>query len=134
MSDQYNANCACGEISLRLSKDIYTVFNCHCNDCRRHNGGAFTSYVASGVDGFEVTKGADQLARYEKSPSVKYYCSRCATPLYNTIDDYPNLRLFFLGALEKAEEFRPRMNVWCDVQLPWVNDLAQLKNFAKNSD
>jgi len=130
----HSAKCGCGSVSVRLGKDIYSVFNCHCNDCRTHNGSAYTSYVVSSVDGFEITQGADVVASYHNDISTKHYCSQCGTPLFNTIETYPNIRLFYLGAVDHCEEFEPKMNVWCQTQLSWVNDIGDLTSYAQNSE
>jgi len=129
-----SASCGCGAVTLRLGREIYTVFNCHCQDCRRHNASAYSSYVVSNLDGFNILTGSEFIASYQKPPSTKYFCSQCGTPLYNCIDSYPNIRLCYLGTLENCEEYTPRMNVWCQNQLAWVTGIGDLKNYPKNSD
>lgn len=128
------ASCGCGEVSLRLGKEIYSVFNCHCQDCRSHNGVAFTSYVVSSCEGFEIEKGAAYVKSYQVDQSNKYFCSQCATPLFNSIESYPNIRLVYLGSLPESADLKPSMNVWCDTQLPWVNHIGELKSFARGSE
>ena len=78
--------------------------------------------------------GADLLSRYQSELSTKYFCSRCGTPLYNTTDSYPAIRLVYLGSVENNQSLKPRMNVWCENQLAWVNAIAELKNYPQNSD
>lgn len=135
LSDEVlRASCGCGEISLHLGNEIYSVFNCHCQDCRSHNGAAFTSYVVSSGDGFEIEKGAAQLKSYRSDQSNKHFCSKCGTPLFNTIDTYPNIRLVYLGCLPVGADLKPSMNVWCDNQLPWVNHVDELKSFPRASE
>lgn len=134
MEHTKTAKCGCGEIELQLGKDIYSVFNCHCNACRTHNGTAFTSYVVSSMEDFAVVKGEQHLASYSVDGSTKHFCRQCGSPLYNTHQNYPNIRLVYLGTLPQCRDYHPKFNVWCENQLEWVNDLGALKNFPRNSD
>ena len=123
-----NGSCACGSITYQLNTDIKHVVNCHCDLCRAHNGAAFSSYAALPHSDLQILQGEEQLSRYAAHGGVKHFCANCGTPLYNTNEKYPGACMIFLGTLENARNLTPRINVWCESQLPWVNALAEIRH------
>jgi len=121
MSDMFDGACACGLVTFTLDATKHSMLNCHCKDCRKLNGGAFSTYVAVADDRFEIRKGRDILSRYIVSEHVdKYFCRICGSPVYNKNKKYPGLTVVPLGALDHPEKLRPTINIFCNSKLPWV--------------
>ena len=119
-------SCACGSIAYRLNSEIRNVVNCHCNMCRKHNGSAFSTYVALPFEAFEIIKGEDKLEKYRVHSGQKHFCSSCGTPMYNLNGKYPGACMVYFGTLEDSNEITPRINVWCESKLSWVENLATI--------
>src|SRR5207253_2651061 len=62
-----------------------TMFNCHCRDCQRTSGGAFTPVVYVPAKAFKITKGSP---RYYSTPSdmvghnKRGFCPECGSRLF----------------------------------------------------
>ena len=66
MSAPFTGGCGCGAIRYEVNADPIVTFNCHCRDCQKATGGAYTPvfYVPASV--FKITKGTP---KYYKTTS-----------------------------------------------------------------
>lgn len=124
--------CGCGEINFDFDSSQAGVINCHCQMCRSHNGAAFTSYAIVPDKQFELSDPNNHLRSYQKDGSEKYFCGACGTPLFNTHQDYPSIRLVYLGSIRQPENLTPASNVWCENQLDWVKALNNIPAFPQS--
>lgn len=124
-------SCACGAIEFTLNKKIRNIVNCHCNMCRRHNGSAFSTYAALAFSALEITKGEELLAKYAAGTGLKHFCKHCGTPLYNTNEKYAGACMIYFGSLHPSSEIRPQVNVWCENQLTWVSNVAEIPSLPQ---
>ena len=56
--------CQCGAVRYRLKASPMSVYNCHCKDCQRFSGAAWSMSVTTSRDNVEQLSGT--LATYEK--------------------------------------------------------------------
>ena len=123
--------CGCGSVKYQLSSDIKNIVNCHCTMCRAHNGSAFSTYAALPFKSLEIVAGEQYVQKYSASESAqKYFCGRCGTPMFNLNEQYAGVCMIFLGTLEQAQYLVPKINVWCQSKLAWVDaveDIASLE-------
>lgn len=124
-------SCGCGDITYRLNAEILNVVNCHCNVCRHHNGSAFSTYAVVPRHALEITAGEEQVQSYLFGDARKHFCSRCATPLFNLNSRYPGAAMVYVGTLSSAAAIVPRLNVWCESQLEWINDVAGINSLPQ---
>src|SRR5689334_8632904 len=66
MPTSFTGGCLCGAIRYEVSAEPIMMFNCHCRDCQRSTGGAFTPVVYVPAKAFKITKGS---ARYYSTAS-----------------------------------------------------------------
>src|SRR5437870_13460685 len=66
MSAPFTGGCVCGAIRYEVTSRPITMFNCHCRDCQRTTGSAFTPVVYVPAQAFKITKGSP---RYYFTPS-----------------------------------------------------------------
>src|SRR5438477_11695732 len=82
MSAPFTGGCACGAIRYEVSAEPIMMFNCHCRDCQRTTGGAFTPVVYVPAKAFKITKGSP---RYYSTPSEmgggnkRGFCRECGS-------------------------------------------------------
>src|SRR2546423_9224890 len=62
----FTGGCVCGAVRYEVSAKPIMMFNCHCRDCQRTTGGAFTPVVYVPARAFKITKGSP---RYYSTPS-----------------------------------------------------------------
>ncbi len=124
-------SCCCNRIKYQLSSELLNVVNCHCNFCRSHSGSAFTTYAALPYSSFAITEGQDRLKNFQTDGGKKHFCGECGTPIFNLNDKYPGACMVYLGTLENAREITPRMNIWCESELGWIDSVASLPSVAQ---
>ena len=128
---RFSASCSCGAVRCEIDHELETVVNCHCTDCRKMSGCAFSSMVVSPASATEVTQGRELLGSYALTEAAtKYFCTRCGTPLFNLNTRLPGMRMFYLGAIDQHEKLTPSLNVFCRSKLGWVDRIPELESYA----
>ena len=126
-------SCHCGKVHYAVHGNIVSVVNCHCGLCRSLSGAAFTSYIVVRAPDFRVERGQESVANYAATPkATKHFCIACGTPLFNTNPiDYPSLVMVYLGTAAATIELTPRVNVYRESMLPWVDRVDGIKSFSQ---
>ena len=124
-------SCACGAVEYRLHSKILNVVNCHCNMCRKHNGSSFSTYAVLPYKSFEVTKGSEFIKTYIAGTGQKRFCEQCGTPLFNTNEKYPGACMIFYGTLNSVAHLTPKVNVWCESKLAWLDKLPAISSLPQ---
>ncbi len=133
MTDQQTGRCHCGAVHYRISGAVKGVVNCHCNSCRQRSGAAYSTYCVVAEGDFQVVQGEEQLSAYQVTElSRKHFCAACGTPLYNTSDRYPGLRMAYYGTLTDHAALVPVVNIYCESKLAWVDGVVGLKSYDRS--
>ena len=78
--------CQCGAVRYRLKASPLSVYNCHCKDCQRFSGAAWSMSMVMREGEFEVLSG--EVAQYRKRADsgneiVMNFCATCHGWLWN---------------------------------------------------
>src|SRR3954451_9851658 len=87
--------CLCGAVRYRVDGEPTHVGRCHCADCRKESGSAFTVYGQWPLDAFE-SSGA--LTDY----NGRAFCPRCGSRVLNTIEPGDTHVEIRIGTLDDA--------------------------------
>jgi hypothetical protein len=130
--NEYKGRCFCGAIELRVLGEPVAMGYCHCTSCRRWSAGpvnAFTLWKPSAVT---ITRGADQLVAFSKSPnSVRKWCKTCGG---HVLTEHPGFELtdVYAAVLEDFP-FTPSVHVnYGETVLRIRDGLPKQKNFPKD--
>jgi hypothetical protein len=129
--NKQNGSCGCGAVEFRLNSEIVNVVNCHCNMCRRHNGSSFSTYAVLPFRFLEIIKGQEQIKEYSVGSGKKHFCEKCGTPLFNVNEKYPGACMLYIGTLHLADTLVPKLNVWCESKLAWVDALSDFPGLSQ---
>jgi len=130
MENKITGSCYCGSVHFELNDNPKLTVNCHCDDCKKRNGSAFSTYMAVSEDDLMLTKGKSTLKQYEvESVGIKYFCSECGSPIYNKNYRFPGLYMMFYGAFSQPVSFAPSFNVFCSSKLDWVDTMSDITSF-----
>ena len=66
---EYKGTCYCGAVQVTVSGEPAGMGYCHCKDCRKWSAGPVNAFTLWKADSVKVTKGADQVATFSKSPN-----------------------------------------------------------------
>lgn len=127
-----SGRCLCGAIEYTVTHQPVQVLNCHCTLCRRMNGSAFSTYVVVRASDLRFLRGEEALIQYAVTERTTRHCCRhCGCALFNANPaSYPGLRMLYLGTLDEAAYLAPRVDIYCDAKLAWVDSAAALPAFA----
>jgi hypothetical protein len=104
--------CLCGAVRYRVDGEPTHVGRCHCADCRKESGSAFTIYGQWPLDAFELE---GELASYEG----RGFCAHCGSRIADVYDDGVEIRL---GSLDDAPfDLKPEAEVWIKRREPWLH-------------
>jgi len=88
-------SCFCGAVEFTVSGKPEAMGYCHCESCRHWSAGPVNAFSLWKPDAVKVTRGADQISAYHKTPgSHRKWCKTCGGhlftehPHWNLIDVY----------------------------------------------
>lgn len=115
-----SGSCYCGAIQYEVHGRLLMFANCHCPDCRKMTGSAFSSVLVTEADGFKVTAGDEQLVRYPSSPGKqRCFCKTCGCHLFSRAEHRPGLVFIRAGSLDEDPGIRPQHHFWVSAKAPW---------------
>ncbi len=126
--------CHCGAITFSADVDESRVLVCHCTDCQVLSTSAFRVGAIVLRETFQIHGRTKEYRKVGTSGSVRVqvFCPDCATGIYSyTPGDagpYISLRL---GAVHQRAELKPRLQIWRQSALPWIDDLAGMPGCSR---
>lgn len=125
--------CLCGQVRYSVSGDAVMQVNCHCKNCQRQSGSAFSTIVgvpegALAIEG-EFKTYDDQGESGEAV--LRDFCPNCGSPLFSRVAVAPGLVFIKVGTLDDTSTFSPAMHLWAKSKQHWV-DLAGQVAFETN--
>jgi hypothetical protein len=132
MPTTLTGGCVCGAIRYQCSAEPITMFNCHCRDCQRTTGSAFSPVVYLPAKAFKITKGAPRY--YSTSSEMggenkRGYCADCGSRLFGGASDEGQGVL--ASSLDDPSLFKPQMDMWMSDAQPWDHLDSSLPQFEK---
>jgi hypothetical protein len=128
------ARCLCGLLSARVEGEPLAVNICHCLDCRRRTGAAF-SYSAYFDQASVQIDGPSECYAREGQDGRKvrhHFCPSCGTTVYWDFDMRPD-RYGIAAALFDDPAFpRPSYSFWEQQRRDWVVLPVGVEHFQGN--
>jgi len=127
----YQGACFCGAVQLTVSGDPAGMGYCHCTSCRQWSAGPVNAFTLWPRDAVKITKGADKVGTYNKTPkSYRKWCTSCGGhvltdhPLWGVMDVY--------GAVLRDFPFKPALHVnYAETVLRMHDGLPKQKDMPK---
>jgi len=125
----HSGSCFCGAVELEVTGSPEAMGYCHCRSCRSWSGGPVNAFSLWKADAVKVTKGAEHIATYQKTPmSQRQYCVKCGGHL---MANHPPLGLVdVFAATIPTLPFAPGVHVnYGETVLRIKDGLPKLKDF-----
>jgi hypothetical protein len=96
---------------------------CHCKNCQRQAGSAFSIFAGVPRAAFDIT--GDALKTYEDTADSgnkikRLFCGECGSPIYSDLSPESETVYLKVGTLDDTSELKPQFHVWCDSAQDWV--------------
>ena len=119
-----SGSCLCGAVRYSAPATPLSVVTCHCRDCQKQAGSAF-SIIAVFPRGEVRVEGTPVMfeGRGETgNPVERYFCGACGSPLYS---DSPAMRergilAIKAGTLDDVSDLSPAIHYWVKSRQNWL--------------
>lgn len=99
--------CYCGAVVLQSSASPTSIIHCHCRQCRRLSGAAFTTWLGLPREATAIS-GATNLQRFAPSDNgLRHFCRHCGTHVFTEDKRLPDILGVPAGILSSALTAQP---------------------------
>ena len=117
-------SCLCGNIRYEIDGEPSITGICHCKNCQRQAGSAFSTLAAVPREAFRFIQGEPKLYADADTKSgntvERWFCNNCGSPIYSGVDSSPDNWFLKTGTLDDTSTWEPRFQTWCDSKQNWV--------------
>ena len=116
--------CLCGIVKYELKSLPLTSGVCHCKNCQRSGGSAFSTVAAVNKNDLVIIEG--ELTLYSDSDTdsgdtvQRFFCDKCGSPIYSAVPSTPDIFYLKLGSMDDTSYFSPEFHVFCGSKQNWV--------------
>lgn len=97
----YTGSCLCGGVRFRIHAELAPIQVCHCEQCRKAQGGPFATNIPVESSTFEWLAGRDLLRAFESTPGkLRHFCGTCGSPVYSERNNVPGVMRVRAGLLD----------------------------------
>lgn len=125
-------HCLCGEVTFAYNGPLGPVALCHCSQCRRAHGSAFSASAPVQKAHFRFTGGVDRISEFESRPGkFRAFCSRCGSQLYSRVDAIPGILRLRVGVINEPLGKGPAAHVFTGSKSDWFTITDDVPRFEK---
>lgn len=116
------ATCRCGSLRAECTQEPVRVSVCHCVECQRRTGSAFSAQARFPAESVNVAGEFSTFVRTADSGhNLTYqFCPSCGSTVAYQIDAWPEVVAVPLGAFEEADLPAPAYSIYERRKFPWV--------------
>ena len=128
-----SGGCLCGAIRYQIPESSLMEAICHCKNCQKQAGSAFSTLAGIKKSDFKLT-GEPKIyvdSVTDSGASVeRFFCGTCGSPIYSALPSQPDVIYLKTGTLDDTSKFNPSIHVWASTKQNWVEidkDVPQLQ-------
>jgi hypothetical protein len=124
----YQGSCFCGAVQFTVTGTAAAMGYCHCESCRHWSAGPVNAFTLWSPDAVRVTRGADNIGAYNKTPqSTRKWCKTCGGHVFT---EHPGMGLTDVYAAVIPDfPFQPGIHVhYQESRLPIRDGLPKMKD------
>ncbi len=137
MNDSVTGRCLCGNIKYIYTGIIDHSSYCHCPDCKKETGSAFSVVVRFEKKYFKLTS-VHSVQEFTKKADdgdhiSRFFCPECGSTIYakpHSQTDYIWIRA---GLLDDPSIIKPSHQSWICSKVKWSEIPKGIKSFSKSS-
>lgn len=98
------------------------MVNCHCRDCQRAGGGAYSPTLVVRAQSLQITHGQPKFHRVgaeSGNEATRAFCVDCGSQLFAFSSGRSGFVGIKAGSLDDPSWFKPIADVWVSSAQPW---------------
>ena len=128
------AACLCGQLRLEVEGDPFAVSICNCLACQRSTGSAFGMQAGFKREQVQVSGRYNDYSRIsdeaDRKEHVLHFCPDCASKVFYTEPDEPDLIVVSIGAFADPSFPPPTESGYDSRRHPWIGLPDTIARFA----
>jgi len=125
--------CLCGQIRYETDAEPVMTMLCHCKNCQKQSGGAFSVNICVPMAALAVH---GTLKTYEDhgdsgNPKLRHFCPDCGSPIMSEIAAFQDFAILKAGTLDDTAGFIPTTEFFCDSAQGWVELAGERKKIPR---
>ena len=130
---QISGGCLCGKVRYSAAGEPVFVGLCHCADCQKFTGSAFSAVVGVAKPAVTIVGTLTTFTKSGESgkPIHRSFCPTCGSSIADEADALPGVVMFGCGTLDDASWLKPAMQIYCDSAQPWVQLGGEMQSFPR---
>lgn len=116
------ASCRCGQLSVVCTGEPVRISVCHCLECKRRSGSAFSAQARWPNDRVVITGRSTEWSTVGESggTAIFSFCPVCGGGVHYEIDRMPGMTAVPMGAFADPDFPSPEYSVFESRKHPWV--------------
>ena len=133
----HTGQCLCGQVKYEIDGDPVAAGICHCKNCQRQTGTAFSTLWGVPKASLRFTAGKPSVYHDSDTDSgatiERWFCGNCGSPIYSAIPSQPDMAYLKTGTLDDTSSFAPQFHVWYGSRQAWVEVSEDVPRMDKQS-
>ena len=132
---QMSGKCLCGSVSYTLTGPAQLTAICHCKNCQRQSGTAFSVIVGVLISDLSLN-GATKVYHDKGEtgrPVERHFCPDCGSPLLSKIEPLPDMVFLKAGTLDDTSSLDATVEVFCESAMPLKIEISGTEKFARSN-
>lgn len=116
------ATCDCGAVTLRVTGQPISMFQCACLNCQKATGGGHSSVVLFPAAGVSVVGATKSFVRPADSGAnfTRHFCPECGTTMHGESSRAPAFRIIPAGVFAGQNDwFKPNQLIFARSHAKW---------------
>lgn len=128
-----SGKCTCGAVQFVVEDQFHYAGYCHCSQCRRSSGSAFSAFAGIREEKLQITNGEGSISIFAKSKdNVVSFCKECGSVLFAVVRNGEFVHVP-LGTLVDDPSIRPMFHIFVGSKAPWYEITDALPQFAEHA-
>ena len=125
--------CHCGLLRYEIIGEPTTCYTCHCTDCQKATGSAFTISVILEEKSLTITSGIARTDSYQLKDNQlnRHSCENCGHTVWLTAPKHPGFLALRGGTMDDKKSIKPVAHIWFRSALPWVQISPEQKKYEQ---
>lgn len=114
--------CLCGAVRYAIEGEPTMCGVCHCKNCQRQAGSAYSVLIAVADDQIVVSGELTTYDDHGDSGNVvhRHFCGICGSPVKTSLPSQPGMTYIKAGTLDDTSALDPQVHFWTDSKQHWV--------------